>query len=351
MKPPATRIVAAAAIALAALVLGVLGVRASRDETRTDRSAPEGAPQGPQRPVSDIHRRTRFMMTTYVTIQAIGPEKETVEAINGALDAMERVDRKFSARKEGSQVHAFNHSGTPIRDPEILAVVRGAMEIGEKTGGAFDITVFRLLELWRFGSDAPRVPEPAEVEKALELVGHDGLVLAEGALRPAREGVQIDLGGIAKGYALAEAVRVLKEKGVESAVVDAGGDVYALGTRDGKPWNVGLQDPRGEGLMGHVEAVDTAVMGSGDYERGFTEGGRRYHHILDPKTGYPAKGLASVTVICPDPVLADGWSTALMAMGPEKGLEAARSQTGLQAIFVTEDGRVLTTDSAASTDE
>jgi thiamine biosynthesis lipoprotein len=153
--------------------------------------------------------------------------------------------------------------------------------------------------------------------------------------------VRIDLGGIAKGYGVSQAATVLKKAGVTSALIEAGGDVYALGKKGSRLWNIGIKNPRGEDLLGYVEVEDLAVLGSGDYERFFVQDGRRYHHIFNPKTGYPAEGLCGVTIIHPDPMLADAWNTALFVLGPEKGLKMVEEMPDTEAIMVKTSGEVL----------
>jgi thiamine biosynthesis lipoprotein len=144
---------------------------------------------------------------------------------------------------------------------------------------------------------------------------------------------------MAKGYAVGEAVNALKDNGVKNALVDAGGDVYVLGNKNGVPWRIGIKDPFGSGIIGVLEGSNMAVFTSGNYERFFMKDGVRYHHILDPQTGYPARGLASVTVISSDPVLADAWATAIFVMGEKKGIKAAEKISG-KIILVNEKGRI-----------
>ncbi len=315
-------------IALACTVAAVLVSCASEDS---------GAPAG------DVSEKTRFMMGTYVTIHVRGPKEAADLAIDAALDRMEEVDDKFNILNPESPLHAFNHEGVPVTDEEILGIVASALEMSRSTDGAFDVSISPLIELWGFYDEAPELPERQEVEVCLERVGYEYLILEEGSLRKTREDVRIDLGGIAKGYAVGEGVRVLEEMGVTEALIDAGGDIYALGARDGGPWKVGIRATRGEGLLGYLEVQDTAVMGSGDYERFFVHEGKRYHHIFDPRTGYPAEELSGITVISPDPTMADAWATALFVMGPEKGLKFAEQMPDLDAIMMTTSGEVLYT--------
>ena len=286
-------------------------------------------------------KQTRFMMDTYVTIEAAGPGKTASRAIGLALDRMEELDEKMNPFNPKSPLYAFNHHGAPITDPEILGVVRTALEVSQASEGAFDITTFPLTELWGFGTESVRVPSEEKIKETLKNVGYHHLILRSGRLEKDKKGVAIDLGAIAKGYAVAEAVKTLKAAGVTSGLVDAGGDVYALGRKDGRLWKVGIQAPRGEGLLGYLEVEDRSVACSGDYERFFMENGKRYHHIFNPRTGYPAEGLTSVTVVYPDCALTDAWTTALFVMGPEKGLEAVKKIPGLETIMITTTGEKL----------
>jgi thiamine biosynthesis lipoprotein len=281
------------------------------------------------------------MMGTYVTVFVSGPESVASDAASAALDRMEEVDDKFHTRNPESPVYAFNENDVPIADEEVVGVVRAALELSRKTDGAFDITVAPLVELWGFFGDSPRLPGPDEVRKKLALVGYERVAIEDGELRKLVDGTRIDLGAIAKGYAVGEGVKVLQGCGINSALIDAGGDIYALGRRDGAPWKVGIRSPRGEDLLGYIEVEDLAVMGSGDYERFFMEDGVRYHHIIDPATGYPARELTGITVACPDPMMADAWATALFVAGPERGIEIVEAEQDLETIMVKQDGTLV----------
>jgi FAD:protein FMN transferase len=288
-----------------------------------------------------LTKRTRFMMGTYVTVIVAGPEGVASEAAEAALNRMEEVDDKFRIQNPESPLYRFNEEGVPVADGEILKVVRAALELSRKTDGAFDVTVAPLVELWGFFTDSPRLPSPEEVRESLALVGYRRIAIQDGELRKLVDGTRIDLGGIAKGYAVGEGVRVLREHGVTSALIDAGGDVYALGRRGDELWKVGIRSPRGEDLLGYIEVEDVAVMGSGDYERFFIKDGVRYHHIIDPSTGYPAAGVTGVTVLCPDPMMADAWATALFVLGPDRGLEIVESEPDLETIMVRTNGELV----------
>jgi thiamine biosynthesis lipoprotein len=254
---------------------------------------------------------------------------------------MQEIDVKFNMLNRESPIFAFNHEGVSISDPEIVAVVRVALQVAHESDGAFDITVAPLMELWGFYGDSPDLPEEEEIKDCLTNVNYEYLSIKDGRLEKSHKNVRIDLGGIAKGYGVGQAVSVLKAEGVTSALIDAGGDVYALGKKGRKLWNVGIKDPREEGLLGYVEIEDLAVLGSGGYERFFVKNGKRYHHIVDPKMGYPAEALSGITLIHPDPLVADAWNTALFVLGPEKGLEVVEKTSGMETIMVTTSGEVL----------
>ena len=288
-----------------------------------------------------LEKQTRFMMDTFVTIYAVGPQKLTSRAIDLALDRMQEVDTKFNMFNPESPVYAFNHEGVPISDPEIVAVIRVALEVARESEGAFDITVAPLLELWGFYGDYPDLPREGEIKECLTKVNYEYLSVKDGRLERNHKDISIDLGGIAKGYGIGQAVSVLEAEGVTSGLIDAGGDVYALGKKGRKLWNVGIRHPREEDLLGYVEVENLAVLGSGDYERFFVKNGKRYHHIVDPKTGYPAEDLSGITLIHPDPVAADAWNTALFVLGPEKGLEIVERTSGMETIMITASGKVL----------
>jgi thiamine biosynthesis lipoprotein len=287
-----------------------------------------------------VQKQTRFLMNTAVTIQLPGDATD-LELIEKAFERMEEVDRKFNVLSAESPIYHFNHENVPITDPEVLALVETSLELSKESGGAFDITVYPLVDLWGFFRDAPAVPTPVDIAAGLKRVGWQQLRIEGGSLTKLNNDVEIDLGAIAKGYAVGEAVKVLKSKGVTSALIDAGGDIYAIGELGGRPWKVGIRKPRGEGVIGVLDVSDLTVVTSGDYERFFEKDGVRYHHILDPTSGFPAYGLTSVTVICDDPVRGDGLSTALFVLGAEKGMELVEDMPGVESIMVTKDGKVL----------
>lgn len=278
---------------------------------------------------------SRFLMDTYVTVFVQDAQAEKAErACKKTLDRMEELNDKFNNLNPDSPIYQFNHSGLPIEDPEILSVISEALRIAKLTEGAFDPTIYPLIRLWGFYDKKYRVPEPEEIKAALQNVGFRYLVLEKDRLTKTNSSVMIDLGGIAKGFCVDEGIKILKAEGIVYALIDAGGDIYALGNKVPVPWRVGVRNPRESGVLGYLEVADTSVLGSGDYERFFIKEGKRYHHILSPFTGYPTESLAGITVIHPSTMIADAMATALFVLGREKGLECSTSISGLKVIMV-----------------
>lgn len=293
-----------------------------------------------RRATEPVQSMTRFLMYTYCTIQVPG-EPRVREKMARAFDRLAELDQKFNALNTNSPIYRFNHANTPITDPEIISVVRTALEVSAQTDGALDITIFPVVQLWGFFGPAAAVPPAQQLAASLQRVGWKNLAITDGKLVKCRSDVYLDLGAVAKGYGAGAVVQTLQQLGVRSALVDLGGNLYALGTRYGKNWKVGLRQPRGHGVLGTLELTDGAVATSGDYERFFVQDGVRQHHIFDPRTGHPARGLISATAITADPTLADAYSTALFVLGPEKALRLVAVQTNLECVLVTEAGRVL----------
>lgn len=287
-----------------------------------------------------LQKQTRFLMDTYCTIQCFGPKHLTKKAINAALDRIEEIDRKFNFLDSASPLYAFNHQNESIRDSEIISLIKVAQDVSEQSKGAFDITIQPLVELWGFYGDSPALPAKEKIEDCLNNLGYKYLMVTEDEIKNLKPGIRIDLGGIAKGYSLGEAAKVLRSFGIDSALIDAGGDVYTMGKIKGKNWKIGIRNPRGEGVIGIVQTSDLTVVTSGDYERYFFEDSARYCHIIDSRTGYPAQDLISATVISQDPTLADAWATALFVLGTD-GMKIIEESPNLEAMIVTAEMQVL----------
>jgi thiamine biosynthesis lipoprotein len=239
-------------------------------------------------------------------------------------------------------------------DGELAVILSTGLKVSLASSGAFDPTLGEIIALWAFDSENPHLPDPTDISAALGRAGYRRLNPAypdpdppDSVYSPWESSpVWLDLGAVAKGYAVDEAVRSLRENGVSGGIVNAGGDLRTFGLKPGgKPWKIGVQDPdRPQELAGVLTVREAAVATSGDYQRYFEEDGVRYHHILDPATGYPARsGLSGTTVIAPDCALADALATAAFVLGPEKGLKLLEEWDGVEGVLITEDGKILTT--------
>lgn len=298
---------------------------------------------GPKRLV-----RTEFLMNTVVeTIIYTANTKAGEQALSAASEAAARLAAILDRHRAGSEVAMINAQagkGPVIVSADTFANISLALEVGRLTSGAFDLTVAPLLELWGFGTGNAVVPSEQQLAKGLPLVDYQRVRLVEEGMQVflEAEGMQLDLGGIAKGYIVDRAVEVLRAAGVSSGTVDAGGDIRAIGSKpDGSPWRIGIRHPRERRkLVAIVELRDKAIVTSGDYERFFTVGEQRYHHLLDPQTGMPARGVTSVTVVAPDAFTADAYSTAVFVMGRERGMALVESLPEVEAIIITEDGQI-----------
>ena len=283
-------------------------------------------------------KRSQMIMGTMVEITVIPPDDEAIKA---AFEEMKKVDALMSTYKENSEVSILNREGENHLSAETLQVIREAINFSEITGGAFDITCRPLINLWKKAKKEQVIPSPQKIKEALSLVGYEKIkILPEGdVVRFEQKGMQIDLGGIAKGYAVDRAIEALRKNGIRRALVNAGGDLYALGSGPGgEKWQVGIQDPRQENkLLGIIKVKDAGVATSGDYRRYFTIEGRRFSHIVDPKTGQTVQDVPmSVTVIAPDATTTDALATGVFVLGPHAGIELIESLPQVEGMIVGE---------------
>ncbi len=292
---------------------------------------------------------TTFAMDTVMNFTLYGEKKQTADTVKPLLaGGVSALDKILSATEEGSDIARLNRRGTGGVGAETAEVLAKALELCEATGGALDITAYPAVKAWGFTQEEHRVPSPAELEALAEKIDYAAVKLEGGAVS-LPEGVEMDLGAVAKGWAgdlLAEAVRA---NGISSALLDLGqSTITAVGAKpDGSPWRVGVVDPARPGAcFAVVELEDMAMGTSGGYQRYFEQDGEIYWHILDPDTAAPARsGLASVTVASPSAFLCDGLSTALFVMGLEDGAQFWRDHPELdfEVVFVTEDGEIYRT--------
>ena len=284
-----------------------------------------------------------FALDTVLTVNLLsGGTAEDAEAALARADACEAL---LSAHREGSEIDALNKSGeetVPLSDLTRF-VLEEALYIGRESGGALDITLLAVSDLWDYKSEDPQVPSEEALREALVHKGMERIELTtEGACA---HGARIDLGAVAKGAVGDEMVKTLQTRGVRSALLDLGGSIFTLGDKpDGTPWTVAIDDPAGEGFVGTLALRGSwSVSTSSGAQRYFEKDGVRYHHILDPGTGWPAQsGLISATVIAPSGLVADGLSTALFVAGEEEGERILSRFPEAAAVLVRQDGSVRT---------
>jgi len=298
----------------------------------------------------------RLAMGTINTLRVRHPDADAV--MDATFDRMRTLEARLSTYRPDSEISQVNRAAGhhPVAVSEdVYRVVRRALDVSVRPGSGFDLTIWPLVKLWRIGSAAAQRPADGDIAAALALVDAHAVSLdpaARSVFLPT-PGMGLDLGGIAKGYIADEMAHVLRENGVTSAAIDLGGNVVVLGAchdhADGY-WRVGIQAPfeaRGS-CLAVLRLIDSSVVTSGTYERFADIDGRRYHHLLDPATGFPFDNdLAAVAVISASSLTADAWSTVAFAAGADLGLSAVNGSAGVEAVFVTNDWRVLASDNLA----
>jgi thiamine biosynthesis lipoprotein len=294
-----------------------------------------------------VRRVTDGIMGTRITVELWDEDPAKAErAIDAVLDEMRHIDESMSTYKPTSEVSQVNDKAANGPMPigkELFDLLTTAKEYSVITDGAFDITYASVGYLYDFRKHSR--PDEAQIAKALPAIDYRHVILdpKNQTVFFSQKGVRIDLGGIAKGYAVDRGIEVLKSLGYTRAYVGAGGDSRIIGDRFGKPWVVGIRDPRkGEGnVIARIPLVDAAISTSGDYERFFEEQGVRYHHIIDPRTGHSASKVRSATVIGPYATRTDGLSKTAFVLGPEKAMEIYNRLDDIDAIIVKLDGTVV----------
>ncbi len=320
-------------------------------------AAPPGPPASPSGRETSVRSETRPAMATLVTVTVVAPDTPaTAAALDAAFAVFERVDAVMNEWRPDSPLSALNAaagSGRPVPLPgDLCEVLRAGREGAARTGGLFDPTWAALRGVWRFGDgEPPRVPTDAEVGWACPLVAWRDLEIDPPApaapdvpctARLLRPGMQVGLGGLAKGWGVDRAVAELRRRGLSDFTVQAGGDLYAAGTRGDRPWRVGVRDPRGRPgePFAWLEVRDAAFSTTGDSERYFVVDGVRHHHVIDPRTCRPATASRQVTSLAPTALEAAVLSKAVFVAGGNAGLALAQA-AGASAVVVTAGNEVL----------
>lgn len=290
--------------------------------------------------------RGLFAMDTYINLTAYGPGAEA--ALELAETRIRELEQLWSVTDEGSEIYAANHSagaavGISADTEELLRFV---LHMARETGGALEPTIYPVLTAWGFTTDNYQIPEQEEIDRLLELADYEAITVADSTVT-VPDGMMLDLGAVGKGCAADETAAILRANGVESALLDFGGNILTVGTKpDGAPWRVGVRDPDTDGNLGVLEVAGQSVVVSGGYEKYFVgEDGRRYWHIIDPETGRPAQsGLIQAAVVSRESRLCDALSTAIFVMGLDKAIDYWQAHRDFGMILLTEDREVYLTE-------
>lgn len=300
--------------------------------------------------LKEPYSRDEVMLGTYVRVKVYDEGKEAV--LDKVYKRVKELGDKITINEPGSEIDEINAQAgiKPVKvSDDIYYLLKEAYKYSDETNEAFNMTIGAVTQLWRIGFDDARKPEQAEIDEALQHIDYHKVQFDDQAQTVYLEekGMIIDLGAIAKGYITDEAVKVLKDNGVTSAIVDLGGNVYVLGHSNrgaDQPWNVGIQDPnkyRGS-IVGSIKEENKTIVTSGIYERYLEVDGKKYHHLFDSRTGYPFDNeIAGVSIITDKSIDGDALSTAVFAKGLKEGLKFVENELeGTDAVFVTKDDKV-----------
>lgn len=294
-------------------------------------------------PAQEPESATFFAMDTAMDFTVYGDAAllDEAETLIGSLE------EQVSVTDEHSDIYAIDHTGSGSLSGNAAELMAQALELCRRTNGELDLSVYPIVRAWGFTTGSYQVPDEETIQSLLPLVDYTQIQYdAATGVVTLPEGMEIDLGSVAKGYAGQLAAQMLREHGVQSALLNLGGNVQTVGTKpDGSPWQIGIKDPQGEDAMMVLSVEDQAVVTSGGYERYFEQDGQTYWHIMDPSTGHPAdSGLISVTIVGDEGVVCDGLSTALFVMGLEKAADLWAQSGDFEAVFVTASGEVYITE-------
>ena len=298
----------------------------------------------------DVDSGTRVVMGTFAKVIAVAADSNTAKGcIEAAFAEIEKIDNLMSKYKNDSEISELNRDGfgRAVKvSKSTYEVLKKSVKFSKLSGGAFDVTVGPLMDLWHSAEEKNTLPTDTEMQQARSKVGYDKLILDanEESIRFAAEGMKVDLGGIAKGYAIDKAAEAMRKGGALGGMIDIGGEIICFGLPPAgqNKWRIGLQDPKkakesfdtGTSLL-VLNLTDTAVATSGHYRRFVIIGGNKYSHIVDPESGRSSENLTSVTIICPSATDADALATAAAVMGKEKGLALIEQMPGVEAILIT----------------
>jgi len=297
-----------------------------------------------------LARRTQILMGTLVEIAIKQSDaQKSKQAIDLAFDEIKRIEGLLSSHLPDSEISRLNKSAGEAwqeLSPETIEILKRALHWSDWSQGSFDITVGPVVDLWKFDTPKANIPSTEQIDDALKLINYKDLQIKGNKAKLNRKGMAVELGAIAKGYAVDRAIQILKEAGISDAFINAGGDLKSIGMRSPEvPWKIGLQHPRyPEKMIGAFSLTNGAIATSGDYQKYFIREGKRYHHILNPKTGHPAKenDIVSTTVMADSVMDADALATALFVLGP-KAFENIKSLENTEAMVILKTGKTFFT--------
>lgn len=300
---------------------------------------------------SAIKQQSYFIFDTIVTVK-IYDERADQKQFKDIENLLKDIDSRLNRTKDTSElakIHAASGKQAVAVTPESYDLIAKSLDYAKRTEGRFDPTVGPIVDLWNIGHENAKVPDAKKLAETLKLVDYKDVTLNpdKHEIKLNREGMELDMGSIGKGYAADRIADYLRTNGFPSAIIDLGGNIFAVGPKPGgSDWTIGVQDPdesRGN-QIGKMRVTDKTIVTSGVYERYFVENGKHYHHILDPANGYPVdNGLSSVTIVTNNSTDADALSTSLFALGVEKGLKFLEADPNIEAIFITTDHKVYVT--------
>jgi len=294
--------------------------------------------------------RMRFLMDTIVRISVYDstlPKKEIEAVVNRSFDIMEEIEARTSIHVDTSEVSRLISAAgqqTIGVSSETLHILKKSKEYSDLTQGAFDVTIGVIKSLWGFHEESPRIPDSSVVRSLLSKVNYREIHFRNDQVFLNQAGMQIDLGGVAKGLIIDRGIEILKEAGIHSGIIEAGGDLRLFGNHPHRTkWRIGIRHPRSdEGeLFGVINTDEISIATSGDYERYFMKEGKRYHHILDPTTGFPAEPCVSVTIVAENALMADAFATAVFVLGPDAGMALIERLPSIEGIILYEEGEQL----------
>lgn len=328
--------------------LALFSVAYALRQQKKEDTASGSSTQESESATRDPITETAIKLNTVVTITIY--DSQDTSLLDHCMELCDQYEQIFSRTLETSELYRLNHhlledaNGISHLSPELADLISRGLEYGQLSDGRFDIAIGPVSSLWDFTSDDPSVPDDSLIQSALPLVNHQDVILDGQEITFRKEGMQLDLGAIAKGYIADRLKEYLLDAGVKSAIINLGGNVLCVGSRpDGTPFRVGLQKPfadRNE-TIGTIQVSDLSVVSSGIYERYFEQDGQLYHHILDPATGYPCdNNLIAVTILSRESTDGDALSTTCFALGLEEGMNLIESLEDVEAMFITDDQEI-----------